>query len=121
MRKFFNDTNGEVYVTVATCQVYTMSIKEDFPLVFTGSFKNKLKSLHYASKLPKNDVTGNTIFKRFVEEYGSFYVSQVSMGAKLWIESRFSQKTQSNSDITSRMKCVSDSVSNGKDIKCAHF
>ena len=117
MKKFFKDTNGEVYVTEATCQVYTMSVKEDFPLTFTGAFTNKLKSLHYASKLPKkNDPTGNTIFKRFVEEYGSFYVSQVSMGAKFWIESRFSQKTESQSEVNSRMKCVSDSITQGKDI-----
>ena len=117
MKKFFKDTNGEVYVTEATCQVYTMGVKEDFPLTFTAAFTNKLKSLHYASKLPKkNDPTGNTIFKRFVEEYGTFYISRVSMGAKFWIESRFSQKKKSQLEVNSRMKCVSDSISQGKDI-----
>ena len=116
MKNFFKDTNGEVYVTEATCQVYTMSVKEDVPLTFTGAFTNKLKSLHYASKLPKNDAKGNSIFKRFVEEYGTFYISRVSMGAKFWIESRFSEKKQSQSEVNSRMKCVSDYISNGKDI-----
>ena len=116
MKKFFKETNGEVYVTEATCQVYTMSIYEDVPLVFKSAFTNKLRSLHRASQLPKNDPRGNTIFKRFVEEYGSFFVSHVKMGAKFWIESRFSDKKKSQSEVNSRMKCVSDYISNGKDI-----
>ena len=116
MKKFFRETNGEVYVTEATCQIYTISIKEDVPLVFTGGFANKLRSLHYASKLPKNDARGNTFFKRFVDEYGTFYVNKVSMGAKFWVEYRFSQKTTSQAEVTNRMKCVSSSITKGKDI-----
>ena len=116
MKKFFRETNGEVYVTEATCQIYTISIKGDVPLVFTGSFANKLRSLHYASKLPKNDPRGNTVFKRFVDEYGTFYVNKVSMGAKFWVEYRFSQKTTSGAEVTKRMKCVSSSITKGKDI-----
>ena len=116
MKNFFEETNGEVYVTEGICQLYTMSVKDTTPLVFTEAFENTLKGLDFSSKLPENDPVSNTIFKRFVDEYGTFYVSEVSMGARFWIESRFESKASSNEEITNRMECVSKSINKGKDM-----
>ena len=111
MQKFFQETNGEVYISEAKCQIYTMKVRPSVPLKFTKGFENQLRFLHYASKLPNNDPNANTLFKKFVEHYGTFYVSSVSMGAKLWIESRFTNQAISKEDFSNRIKCVRSSFS----------
>jgi hypothetical protein len=119
MKKFFQETNGEVYISEASCQTYTMKVRPSVHLNFTKGFENQLRFLHYASKLPIGNRTANTLFKKFVEHYGTFYVSSVSMGAKLWIESRFTDQALSRTNIANRMKCVRSSFSSSAEASFA--
>jgi hypothetical protein len=110
LEKFFRDTNGEIYITEATCQLYTMKIN-DVKSTFQEGFKAGLRTLHYASTLPTDNETGNKLFSRFVQNYGTHYIVEVSMGAKLWIETRFTSQAKSKSEISNRMNCIHKSLS----------
>ena len=48
-----------------------------------------------------------------MKDYGTFFISNVEMGAKLWIESRYSSKSESRTDIAKRMGCIQSSLSKG--------
>jgi len=110
--KFFSETNGEIYITEATCQMYTMEIDAFSKLEFNPGFINALRSLQHASRDP-NSRLSNRIFKTFVKNFGTFYVDKVAMGAKFWIETRFASQSSSQSTSQARMECIHDSFKNG--------
>jgi len=112
LRKFFSETNGEIYITEATCQMYTMEIDAFSKLEFNPGFINALRGLQFASKNPNSRIS-NRIFKDFVKNFGTFYVDKVAMGAKFWIETRFASQSSSQSTSQARMECIHDSFKNG--------
>ena len=109
LRKFFSDTGGEIYITEATCQMYTMEISSFSKLEFTSDFINALRALQFASKDPNSQIS-NIIFKNFLKDFGSFYVDEVSMGAKFWIETRFASNSNGGSTSRGRMECIHEDV-----------
>lgn len=111
--KFFKETNGEIYVTEAECETYIMEINPYVPLAFTDGFTSALRSLEFAASQPKNSKVSDKIFFSFVENYGTHFISEVTMGAKLWIETRYSSKSNSRESIAKRMECIQKSLQEG--------
>jgi len=112
LRKFFSDTQGEIYITEATCQMYTMEIDAFSKLAFHPGFVNALRGLQFASTNPNSQLS-NKIFKNFLKSFGSFYVDQVTMGAKFWIETRFASYSSGESTSQARMECIHNSFRKG--------
>ena len=108
--KFFSETNGEIYVSEATCITYTMEIGSYTPLDFTDDFKSLLRGIHLAASSPSESAFQKRVFKSFVEDFGTFYLSKVDMGAKISIETRFSSRATSNAKVQKRMRCIVKSL-----------
>ena len=92
--------------------MYNMTIASFSKLEFTPDFINGLRGLQFASKDPNSQIS-NRIFKYFLKDFGSFYVDEVSMGAKFWIETRFASKSNAESTSQGRMECIHDSFRKG--------
>jgi len=58
--KFFEETNGEIYITEATCKTYNMEIDSYVPIAFNDGFTSALRSLEFASSQPKD---ANRLFR----------------------------------------------------------
>ena len=89
-----------------------MAIDAFSKLEFNPGFINALRSLQYASTDPNSQLS-NRIFKTFIKNFGSFYIDEVAMGAKFWIETRFASQSSGESTSQARMECIHDSFKNG--------
>ena len=63
LEKFFKETNGEIYITSATCQLYTMKLN-DVAFEFQDGFKTALRNLHFASARSTDETTAKNLFAR---------------------------------------------------------
>ena len=61
--KFFEETNGEIYITEATCKTYNMEIDSYVPIAFNDGFTSALRSLEFASSQPKDSKLANRLFR----------------------------------------------------------
>ena len=61
--KFFEETNGEIYITEAECTAYNMEIDLYLPIAFNDGFKSALRSLEFASSQPKDSKLANRLFR----------------------------------------------------------
>ena len=61
--KFFKETNGEIYITEATCRTYTMEIDSYVPIAFNDGFTSALRSLEFAASQPKDSKLANRLFR----------------------------------------------------------
>ena len=113
MKEFFSETQGEVYVSDVKCQLYTMALTSFVKFEFTPNFINALRSLQYGAIYEEQ---ANDIFKNFVKEFGTFYIKQVSMGAKLFIETRFASSSKSASEATDRVNCIHDAYAESTEV-----
>jgi len=113
MKDFFSETQGEVYVSEVSCQLYTMELTNFLKFEFTPNFINGLRSLQFAAKHAEY---ANDIFTNFVNEFGTFYLKDVSMGAKLFIETRFASSSKSAAEATKRINCIHNSYAKSTDV-----
>ena len=109
--KFFSETKGEIYLSEATCITYTMDISRKVPLDFTEDFKSILKGMQVAASNPENTELRSNVFRRFVHDFGTHYLSKIDMGAKISIETRFSSRAESTAEVARRMNCIAKSQS----------
>ena len=63
IKNLFEKSKGEIYLSQITCQTYTMKINAFSKVEFTDGFISALRSLHYGSSLPEDNLEADTIFR----------------------------------------------------------
>ena len=63
IKNLFEESKGEIYLSQITCQTYTMKINEFSKVEFTDGFISALRSLHYGSSLPDDNIEADSIFR----------------------------------------------------------
>ena len=63
IKNLFEESKGEIYLSQITCQTFTMKINEFSKVAFTDGFISALRSLHYGSSLPDDNLEADSIFR----------------------------------------------------------
>ena len=116
MKKFFEERQGEVYMSKAVCKTQHIEVDKYSKKLFTPAFIRNLRVLDHAASLPNNSHAAIKQFKRFTESYGFFYMSTIEMGAKLTYEKVFSRRNRNKSELNNRLECVIKSTATGSSI-----
>ena len=104
-KKFFSESNGEIYMNKAECVIYEVRISETLKPTFTDNFISALKKLETAAKTPESPSSKLIINDFFTREFGTHYMSDVFMGASLTTENRFVGSTSNSKLRNQRKKC----------------
>ena len=99
--KFFKEMKGEIYQESSVCQLYKLSINEYNKPYFTTGFKNAVQKLYDASAKPDDPASEDEV-KKFWDQYGTHYLSEVYLGGSLSAESRWASSAVTSSDRSER-------------------
>ena len=116
MKKFFEERQGEVYMSKAVCKTQHIEVDKYSKKVFTPAFIRNLRVLDRAASLPNNSQDAINHFKTFTESYGFFYLSSIEMGAKLTYEKVFSRRNRNKDELNNRLECVIKSTATGSSV-----
>merc|ERR1711963_576865 len=64
-----------------------------------------------AASNPGNTELRSNVFRSFVKDFGTHFLSKIDMGAKISIETRFASRANSTEEVARRMKCIAKSQS----------
>ena len=126
-QKFFQETNGEISISTSQCISHTIKISSFVPPEFTDSFKQgvlkmyeeatdwdseykKSRRRHGSHDERKREVSTNSSFVKFVNDFGTHYLKSVHLGTKIIFQKKFSKKSRSSAHENSRNKCVSNAA-----------
>ncbi|XP_065051322.1 uncharacterized protein LOC135680995 [Rhopilema esculentum] len=89
--EFFVRRQGVLTVSAATCALYSMRISRRFPPPFKSTFQNAVKALSEATESDRKKE-----FHRFIQDFGTHFLQQATIGARLSILRRYSRATFQN-------------------------
>eukprot|EP00111_Clytia_hemisphaerica_P024070 TCONS_00070968-protein len=93
--KFFSQNKGVVTLNDATCTSYTAVISAYNPPPFSDNFLKALIVLHRTSF--KSEAEKDREFYRFIDNFGTHFLSHATMGTRLAITRKYTSDEYSNS------------------------
>lgn len=88
--QFFANERGVVTINDATCTSYTALISAYNPPPFSDSFLKALNILHRTTL--KSDAEKDREFYRFIDNFGTHFLSHATMGARVAITRKYTDK-----------------------------
>eukprot|EP00794_Sanderia_malayensis_P007568 gene7568-8408_t len=85
---FFVKRQGVLTLSAATCALYSMRISRRFPPPFKSTFQNAVKTLSETTESGRKKE-----FHRFIQDFGTHFLQQATIGARLSILRRYSRET----------------------------
>ena len=111
IKSFYGRNHSEVYSTTAQCLLDQYEVKELATKVFAKEFRQSLELL--SNTFLDNAIQTEqkyVVFKKFITDYGFFYINKVVLGAQLKYESIYSNKASSEHSATKRGRCESQAT-----------
>ena len=98
--EFFVRRQGVLTVSAATCALYSMRISRRFPPPFKSTFQNAVKTLSEATEDDRKKE-----FHRFIQDFGTHFLQQATIGSRLSILRRYSRATFQNATAEAFENC----------------
>ena len=114
--KFFQETQGEIFVSKMECNMKEIIIETEedkVKPVFTKSFQRAVMALYKAAKnnaLSQKDRERK--FRSFVKEFGTHFLKKSLLGIRIEIENMFAKRTDSQLEASENLDCVMNAIGN---------
>jgi len=103
-KKFFEETNGEVYMENSLCNTFEVLISRTRRPKFTKRFIDGLLLLNNAIK-QNSESKKQDAYNEFVSDFGTHFSRHTIFGAKLTYERRFHSRSVSSAEEEDRKAC----------------
>ncbi|XP_057311604.1 uncharacterized protein LOC130649358 [Hydractinia symbiolongicarpus] len=101
--EYFAKKKGVVTINDATCAEYVLQISYRNPPRFSETFRKALKVLNTIVTMA--DEEAKRIFHAFINDFGTHFLTHVTMGSRLAIQRRYTKKEYKHSTLKQMEKC----------------
>ena len=107
--EFYKEGEGEVVTVKVECITHSVGISPFHKPKFTEAFEYALRYLHLAATRPGYE-EDSEIFAKFVATYGTHFMQNTYLGARLVYEKRFANRSVNANAQQEREECVAESA-----------
>ena len=107
-KRLFEEKNGEILLATASCNTNDVRMSQFDRPMFTRNFIRGLELMNRS--LSESEIRQENIVKRFIQEFGTHYMTKVDFGAEMIYEQRFTSRSKDVKQSSSRAKCVKETL-----------
>ena len=111
-KSFFSETQGEIHMNEAKCEIHRVAVDNFEKPVFTSSFITAMRALQQAATTPTSK-RSKRILKRFINGYGTHFMAETWLGATMITETKFASPSLTAAGRRKRQRCVTEAFSKG--------